>query len=63
MRECRFEENEMKLSPEAMILSLEKTKKLDEIRAKVLNDFYSRAEVKERVVEGLLRDFKSLMAR
>jgi len=59
----QFEENEMKLSPEALSLSMEKVKKLDEIREKVQNDFYFRPEVKERVIEGLLKDFKNLLVQ
>ena len=54
-------ENVVELSENAKVLfAAEKAKKLEAIRAKVKADFYSRPEVKEKVVEGLLRDLQNV---
>ncbi len=53
----------MKLSEDAKVLfAAEKAKRLGLIRAKIKTHFYLRTEVKEKVVEGLLRDLQYLHA-
>ncbi len=44
------------------VFAAEKAKRLGSIRAKVKTDFYARPEVKEKVVEGLLRDLHNIGA-
>lgn len=54
-------EDVVELSENAKVLfAAEKAKRLEAIRAKVKADFYSRPEVKEKVVEGLLRDLQNV---
>lgn len=38
----------------------EKAKRLEAIRAKVKTDFYARPDVREKVIEGLLRDLQNV---
>lgn len=45
-----------------VVFAAEKARRLGAIRAKVESDFYTRPEVKEKVIEGLLRDLHSLSA-
>lgn len=57
-------EDILELSENAKVLfAAEKAKRLGTIRAKVKTDFYSRPEVREKVVEGLLKELQNIDVR